>query len=70
MVSLCGLWIKKDKNGNTYMTGKLGSANIMVMKNKYKKEDKHPDYKILVANPKPKNEAPGANNSQEEELPF
>lgn len=72
MISLTGLWIKKDKNGNTYMAGKLGSLNVLVMKNTFKKEDKQPDYKIMLAPPKPKNEAPGASQEQNEsdDFPF
>lgn len=52
MVKLGGLWLKEGKNGK-FMSGKLGSANIMIFPNKNKKTDKHPDYEIVVASPKP-----------------
>jgi hypothetical protein len=43
---------KKDKNNNNYLTGEILVDNqkirIMVFKNFYKKEDKHPDYNICV----------------------
>lgn len=70
MVEISGLWAGKDKNGNSYMKGKMGSATVFVMKNTKKGDNpKAPDYRLLVAPPKPKNEAPGAQNDSDE-IPF
>jgi uncharacterized protein (DUF736 family) len=48
--SIGAMWIK-EKNGKKYMTGVIEingeKINIVVFKNGYKKEDKHPDYRIL-----------------------
>jgi uncharacterized protein (DUF736 family) len=38
------LWLQKDKNGKTYMSGSVGETKVVIFKNNYKKEDKHPDY--------------------------
>lgn len=38
------------------MSGKLGSAYILITKNIHKKEDKHPDYVMSVVPPKKKEE--------------
>lgn len=53
-VSLTGLWIKKSQDGKTYMEGSLGGAVIRVYKNDYKKDAKHPDYKIYLSAKQPK----------------
>jgi uncharacterized protein (DUF736 family) len=73
----CGvLWIK-EKNNKKYMSGVIEingeKINIVVFKNGYKKEDKHPDYRILKS--RPKNELSG-NSEQlpddkfEDDIPF
>lgn len=51
LLELTGLWLKEDKNGNKIMTGKMNNLNILIMKNKYKEEDKHPDYKMFIGKP-------------------
>ena len=43
------LWLKKDKNGKLYMSGKIREGKIYVFRNKFKKEDKHPDYIVNAA---------------------
>ena len=54
MIEISGLWKGTDKNGNTYYSGYMGRAKILIFKNKYKEEDKHPDFKMYIAPPKPK----------------
>ena len=52
MNKIGALWIKKDKNGNYFFSGKVGDKAIMIFKNKHKKEDdektgkNNPDYLI------------------------
>ncbi len=73
----CGaLWVKDGQRGK-YMSGVIEingeKINIVVFKNGYKKEDKHPDYRILKS--RPKNELSG-NSEQlpddnfEDDIPF
>ena len=46
---LMGLWKEKDKNGNTYLSGKLnGITSILVMPNTFKKVSKDPDYFLYI----------------------
>lgn len=55
MNRLGGLWQQKDKNGNTYFSGKFGDKKIKIFKNSYKKGEKDPDwilYETEVAAPK------------------
>lgn len=40
------LWVNQDKNGNEYMSGTIGGKKVIVFSNKYKNEDKHPDWLI------------------------
>ena len=65
------LWLQKDKNGNTYMSGNVGDTKVVIFKNTYKKEDKHPDYVVYEKTAKkeePKyNRQPGDDT---EDIPF
>ena len=49
LVKISGLWLNKDKNGNTYMSGNMGGARIVILKNTYKEKDEHPNYNLFVA---------------------
>ena len=50
------LWEKVSKAGDTYFSGLVdlgnGKTQIVVFKNKYKKEERHPDYKIYISKEK------------------
>jgi len=48
-IRLMGLWKEKDKNGNTYLSGKLNEiTSILVMTNTFKKASKDPDYFLYI----------------------
>lgn len=47
-LELCGLWEKKDKNGETFMVGSLGGVSLMVFKNRFKEKETHPDWRIVL----------------------
>lgn len=72
------LWLKDGKNGK-YMSGTVqedvpAGAKILVFKNTYKKDDKHPDYTLNVAaddQPAPKNDyQQGPTKPTEDDTPF
>lgn len=46
---VCGFFKRKGKDGQTFLSGSLGSINLLVMPNKFKTEDKHPDYSLFIA---------------------
>jgi len=52
---LGALWIKQSANG-PYMSGNIEidgkKINIVCFKNKYKEEDRHPDWQILKSRPR------------------
>ena len=52
------LWLKQNKNGKKYLSGVLEmngeKVKIVVFKNTYKKDDKHPDYIIKRSESKSK----------------
>jgi hypothetical protein len=41
------LYEKRDKNEETYYNGSYYNRPIMIFKNRFKKEDKHPDWTIF-----------------------
>jgi len=51
MVFLGGLWANRDKNGQIYFSGYLGSAKLLIFRNK-NKTDKQPDYYMQLVNNK------------------
>lgn len=49
LLKIAGLW-KVEKDDKTYLSGTLGSGvRILVMRNKFKKDPKHPDYNLFLA---------------------
>jgi uncharacterized protein (DUF736 family) len=49
MVEIGGLWENETRDGETYYSGSLGQAKLLVFRNKNKKSSKHPDFNIFVA---------------------
>ena len=49
------LWKKESKAGNVYLSGQIevngNKINLVVFKNNYKEQKKHPDYKIYLSEP-------------------
>lgn len=70
--SIGALWEKKTKNGDTLFSGSIEidgkKTKIAVFKNGYKKEDKHPDWKIFIDD----YQAPAVNHigDKDSSLPF
>lgn len=48
MVKLTGLW-KNTKDGKSYLSGSLGTARVLVFPNEFKKDEKDPDYNLVLA---------------------
>ncbi len=56
MIKLTGLWKHEGKEG-TFYTGKLGQGGqILIFRNKFKTEDKHPDFNLFLAASQKKSE--------------
>lgn len=59
MIEIGALWKKKTKDGVTYLKGTLNqNTDILILANKYKQSDKHPDYRIFFAEKKKEAEKP------------
>jgi len=60
MIRLGGLWQNKTKKtGEMFLSGTFSPGVAMfVFKNKNKKEDKHPDYVLCIAQKEPKEKKP------------
>ena len=66
MIKITGLWVNKDKNGDTYYSGSLGNAKIFIFKNKYKKEgSKEPVANLFIADKQQNAGTQQPNNSQQ-----
>jgi len=71
LIELTALWEHKDKNGEVYYSGKLSKMNLLIMRNKFKKDDTQPDYRVYVCEaPNEKFYDRNKNNSMPEEPPF
>lgn len=54
-VELCALWKNESKGGETYYSGTLGGARVLVFKNKNKGDnEKAPDLKVYLVPIEPK----------------
>jgi hypothetical protein len=54
---LTGLWKNKTKDGKTYLSGSLGMSRLLVLPNDYKRNEKDPDYNVLLC-PQEKKDKP------------
>lgn len=58
-----GLWIKKSKAGREYFSIQVEGKNYVAFLNEYRKESKHPHYRIFVSEEK-------YQPTQDNEVPF
>jgi uncharacterized protein (DUF736 family) len=69
--SIGALWLNEAKDGKKYMSGVVTidgtDHKIVVFRNNYKEEEKHPDYKIYPS--KPRDGAP-VNDKSDDSVPF
>ena len=63
------LWSKRDKNDEPFLSGQIEvngeKKKILVFKNKHRKEDKHPNYRIFLSDGPPKKK-----DFEDEDVPF
>lgn len=67
-IKLTGLWANQMKSGQTYYTGSLGSARLVIFPNSYKEKDSDPDYNLFIQPKQNKDSAGG--NSFSNDIPF
>lgn len=56
------LWLKTSKTGDKFLSGVINlpdgtEQKVLVFQNTRKKDDRHPDYRIIKANPTPRQDA-------------
>ena len=71
--SIGALWLNKSAKGVSYFSGVVEidgkKTSVVIFKNTFKEEDKHPDYKIYES--KPKESKPAAKQeSFSDDIPF
>lgn len=50
MIKLGGLWTNKDKNGKTYLSGKLSpTVKILIFPNQYRESENHPTHIMYLS---------------------
>ncbi len=55
LVKIGAVWKNRNQQGQTFLSGKLGDATLLILPNREKTEGgKEPDYLAFVAIPKPK----------------
>lgn len=50
-IELSGLWTKQNDKGK-FMTGTLNGYTLLILPNGHKSEDRHPDFRLLLATEK------------------
>jgi len=70
--SIGALWLNTSRAGKKYMSGVVeidgAKHKVVVFKNDYKEEDKHPDYKIYPSTPR--DGEPAKPDEFEDDVPF
>lgn len=56
------LWQKKTKTGATFLSGTINDVDVVIFKNDYKKEDRHPDWKVYPSQKQQRND--------DDDMPF
>lgn len=68
-LELCGLWERKDRNGNSFYVGSINGLSVMIFKNSYKEKETQPDFKVYLVEKDREQRAPKSQND-DEQLPF
>lgn len=70
MIQITGLWLNETQDGQKYFTGYMGNARVLIFRNGYKKEDKHPDYILYVSENKPRDDDGEDAPARDDSIPF
>ncbi|MDQ7822051.1 MAG: hypothetical protein RDV48_04570 [Candidatus Eremiobacteraeota bacterium] len=74
LVKLTGLWKNTTKNGDPILSGYLGAAKVLILKNRDKQGEKDHDYILFITPAPPKkpkeSTAPTATEESSEDVPF
>ena len=74
MIQISALWKKESKQGKTYYSGKLGQGKLLLYKNDFKRESKHPDLILYLAEDEKKEdrekEESRSEPEHEDDVPF
>lgn len=61
---LGALWVKQSAKGE-YMTGTINGVKVVVFRNNNKREEKHPDWRVMKSVPREERVAPQTNTDTE-----
>ncbi len=67
MIKLGGLWSGKDKDGNTFLSGKLSpQVKILIFKNKYRESENHPTHIMYLSQVETQGQGPRQGDEPDE----
>lgn len=74
-IKLTGLWKNTGKNGKSYLSGKIGTARLLIFPNDFKRGEKDPDYQAFICpvdkkESRPADSADDSNYPSGEDIPF
>ncbi|WP_394794911.1 hypothetical protein [Armatimonas sp.] len=70
MIKLGGLWTNKDKNGDTYLTGKLSpGVKILIFKNQYRESENHPTHIMYLTPVETQSQVPEGDEFDTQQAP-
>ena len=46
------LWLKTSAKGAKFMSGEINGVPVVIFKNTFKEEEKHPDYLVYKSTPR------------------
>jgi len=59
-LKLTGLWKNTSKEGKAYLSGSLGGVKVLVFPNEHKRDEKDPDFNLVLAPREEKDSKPAA----------
>ena len=72
--SIGAFWINESQSGKKYLSGSVTvngvTQKVVVFKNDYKQEDKHPDYRVYESTPKGEQSQAAPSKGFEDDVPF
>ena len=72
--SIGALWLNESQAGKKYMSGTITiggvTQKVVVFRNTYKEEPKHPDYRVYESTPRGEQSQAAPSKDFEDDVPF
>jgi len=64
------IWVRESKKGEKYLSIKLGDAQYVAFKNKYKEKDNQPGWRIFPSEPRDGGQQEKVEKVFQDDVPF